>query len=319
MQIKNCCMRTILLSIACLVIGIAGTFAYSHYLGEGKQLAELENQLSLANSGLAKATQDAQKEKSEVDATSAQIQQLTATKVDLQHQLDAAKTAPVDASAPVVANPMAAMMKTVMDQQDKQKLQLLEARLHLTPDQIAAVKAAMDSERGLTEDSALKMFSGGKITPPDMEKFKGLKSVDATLDEVLTPDQKTAYTQMKAEEKNSSAELIASSEMNHVAPLLQLNDAQKDQVSNALYQVQLQVQDPGWIKKNVLTNSSDPLAILDAQEKAKEDALSKILTPAQVATYHQEQQSQLDMEKAMTQKFMPSVPATTPAAPVANP
>ena len=57
------------------------------------------------------------------------------------------------------------------------------------------------------------------------------------------------------------------------------------------------------MKKNV--NPSDPTAIFDAQAKAKEDALSKILTPEQLAAYHQQAQSQLDMQKAMMQKFMP--------------
>jgi hypothetical protein len=125
---------------------------------------------------------------------------------------------------------------------------------------------------------------------------------------------------MKTEEKNSTAETSATFEMNQVAPLLQLSDTQKDQVANALYQVQLNSQDPAWIKQNVTTSASNPLSILDAQAKAKEDALSKILTPEQLAAYHQQAQSQLDLQKAMMQKFMPATaaaPAPAPAPPAA--
>ena len=57
--------------------------------------------------------------------------------------------------------------------------------------------------------------------------------------------------------------------------------------------------------------------MLDARAKAKEDALAKILTPEQLATYHQQAQSQLDVQKAMMQKFMPAT--ATAAAPAAAP
>ena len=103
--------------------------------------------------------------------------------------------------------------------------------------------------------------------------------------------------------------------MNQMAPLLQLSDTQKDQVGSALMQVQLDTQNPDWIKNNVATSSTNPLAILDAQAKAKENALSKILTPDQLATYHQQAQSQLDAQKAMMQKFMPPTPSAPANAP----
>jgi hypothetical protein len=54
---------------------------------------------------------------------------------------------------------------------------------------------------------------------------------------------------------------------------------------------------------------------LDAQEKAKEDALASILTPDQMTAYKQQQQSQLDMQKAMMKKFMPAAPTPSPSSP----
>ena len=97
--------------------------------------------------------------------------------------------------------------------------------------------------------------------------------------------------------------------------MLQLTDAQKDQAYSALAQVQLETQDPTWIKNNANISPGNPTAMLDAQAKAREDALAKILTPDQLATYHQQAQSQLDMQKAMVQKFMPPGAGAVSVAP----
>ena len=304
-------MRSLLLALSCLAVGVLGALGYSHYLGEGKQLVELQADLSDAKTNLAKVTQDSQQARSETQAMSAQIQQLTSTKEDLKKQLDDLKSASPGAVAPAAANPlagMAGMMKVGMAQHYQEQLTLLKSRLHLTPDQEAAVKAAMDEEGKRAEEMASKMFSGGKIDPQTMADLKSQKSVDQTLNDILTPDQKTAYQQMKTDQKNDAAETAASVQMNQIAPLLQLNDSQKDQVESALYQVQLDTQDPNWIKSNVTSSPTNPLAMLDAQAKAKEDALSKILTPDQLAAYHQQAQSQLATQKAMMQKFMPPPP-----------
>jgi len=271
-------MKSLLLALACLAIGGLGALGYSHYLGEGKQLAELQDELNTANANLAKATQDSQQARSEADSMSSQIQQLISTKDDLKKQVDELKSASAAAAAPPAPSPLAGMsgvMKTAVANQYETKLLLLKSRLHLTPEQEAAVKAAMDEEEKRAVEMASKMFSGDKMDPQAMAAdLKNVKSVDQTLNDILTPDQKTAYQQMQTDQKNSNAEMTATIEMNQVAPLLQLNDSQKDQVYSALAQVQVDSQDPGWIKNNVPNMSTDPAAILDAEAKAKEDALS---------------------------------------------
>ena len=313
-------MRSLLLcTVAGLAIGAIGALGYSHFLGEGKQLVDLQAELSKESASLAKVTQKSQQAKTETDAMSAQIQQLTATKEDLKKQLDEVKSASAAAPASPAANPMTDLVKAQMARQYETKLLLLKSRLHLTPEQEAAVKAAMDQEEKRTEESASKMFSGGKIDPQTMAaEFKDVKTVDQTLNDILTPeqktayqqmqaDQKTAYQQLKTDQKNSATETMATNEMNQISPLLQLSDSQKDQVYTALYQVQQNAQDPNWIKNNMTASPgspANPSAFLDAQAKAKEDALAKILTPDQLATYHQQAQSQLDMQKSMMQKLM---------------
>jgi hypothetical protein len=308
-------MRSLLLALSCLAVGILGALGYSHYLGEGSQLAELQDELSTANTKLAKVTQDSQQAKSETDAMSAQIQQLTSTKDDLTHQVEELKSASPSTPASPLANRTAGIVKAQMTRMNETKLLLLKSRLHLTPDQEAAVKAAMDAEEKHIEEMASKMLSGGKIDPQDMAGLKNFKTVDQTINDILTPEQKTAYQQVKTDQNNSNAEMGASVEMSQMVPLLQLSDSQKDQVYNALAQAQVDAQDPTWVKNNVTTSSTNPLAVLDAELKAKEDALSKILTPDQLATYQQQAQSQLDMQKAMMQKFMPPAAGAPVAAP----
>ena len=313
-------MRNLLLGLVVgLALGGSGVFAYTHFLGEGQQLVQAQSQIASTKASLTQATQDSQQLKDENTSLSSQVQQLTTRNDQLKHQIEQSPASDAATASPATpaATPMAGIMKAAIAQQNQQKLLLLESRLHLTPEQDAAVKAAMDEESKRTEEMTAKMFAGGKVDP---QSLTGFKSVDQALDDILTPDQKTTYAQMKTEEKSGAAETMASSEMNQVAPLLQLSDAQKDQVYSALYQVQVNSTDPNWVKNNLPT-STDPTAILTAQAKAKEDALSKILTPDQMTTYHQQLQSQLEMQKTMMQKFMPQTSGATGSAPapVSNP
>jgi len=317
-------MKSALLAVGCLLAGALVSFGYSHYLGEGKQLADLQLEVSDKAMALATAQKETQAAKSETDVMSAQIQQLTATKQDLQHQVDdlkSAAAAPVAPAMPALPGfnsaSMAGIVKAQIANRNKEKFDRLVARLHLTDEQQATLKEAMDAEDKRTEEMTAKMFAGGKIDPTAVAaEMKGTKSVDQTLNDILTPDQKTTYTQMKSDEKTNNAEAMASLEMNQMATSLNLTDTQKDQVGSALYQNQLNMQDPAWMKANMPTaNPADPTAIIDAQAKAKEDALAKVLTPDQLATYHQQAQSQLAMQKSIMQKFMPAAAASPAPAP----
>jgi hypothetical protein len=308
-------MRSTIVGLICLVVGLLGALGYSHYFGEGRELAELRSEVAKLQAELAKSNSDSKQAHSENEALAAQVVQLDNTKDDLKKKLAAAQSAGAPAPA-APANPfatpaMVGMMKARFAQQREQRLAMLKARLHLTPEQEAEVKAAMDEEGKLADDMAAKFMAGEKVDMKAAGDLRNMKSVDQALDTVLTPDQKTAYQQMKTDEKNSAAEMSASVEMNQVSPMLGLNDTQKDQVESALYQVQLQPPDPGA--------ASNPVAVAEAREKAKEDALAKILTPDQLATYRQQAQSQLQMQQAMMQRFMPQAAGNAPAPAPATP
>lgn len=301
-------MRGAILAIVGMALGALAALGYSHYFGEGKQLVDLQSQLAKSQSDLASAQETSKLAKKENDALADQVQQLITTKNQLQKQVSAgAHSTGITIPMPPGFNrtDMAGMVKAQMNQTNETKLRALEMRLHLTPEQVARIKAVMDAESERTAGMSAKLLAGQKIDYQSLMKdARNFQSTDQVLQEILTPEQKTAYQQMQSDERTSSAESMASMQMNQVAPLLNLSENQKDQVESALYQVQMNSEDPKWIQKNTST-PGDPTVLMDAEEKAKEDALAPILTPDQMAAYKQQTESQLNMQKSMMQKFMP--------------
>jgi len=278
-------MRNTLLGIiAGLAIGTAGALAYSHYLGDGKLLADLRAQLDAANAGLAKAAEEKKQMAKETSSISDQVDHLLAANDDLKHQLDKSSAT---AAAPTV-NPMtlAGMMAGMMRGgiQGQQRMFLLQTRLHLTPDQAAKIKAAMDADNQARRGVMQQMFrNNGKVDP---QAAAAANTLDQTLASVLTPDQQAAYQQVQADEKASRADTSATVQVNQMAPLLQLSDSQKDQVISALYQVQIAAPDPSSLLAN-----PNAASVITAQAQATQDALAKILTPDQMTLYQQQAQT----------------------------
>jgi Spy/CpxP family protein refolding chaperone len=283
-------MRNILLgTLAGLAIGTVSALAYSHYLGDGKLLADLQAQLDTANANLAKAAQDKKLLTNETSGVSDQIDHLVASNEELKRQLDDAKNAPATTVAAPPINP--AMLASVMmgmmrggGFQSQQRMFLLQSRLKLTPDQAAKIKAAMDADAKQRQDIGRQLFrNGGKIDP---QAAANANTLDQTLASVLTPQQQTQYQQVQADEKASRADTAATTQVNQMAPLLQLNDSQKDQVAGALYQIQIAAPDP----TSLMTNPN-AASVIASQAQATQDALAKVLTPDQLALYQQQGQS----------------------------
>jgi len=280
--------NTILGAIAGLALGTISALAYSHYLGDGQLLADLQAQLDAANADLAKAKADKQQLAKEASSISDQVNQLQAANEDLKHQADKPST-PADPAAAPAINPMtlANMMRSMFRGggfQSQQRMFLLQNRLHLTPDQAAKVKAAMDADAQARRTVMQQAFrNNGTVDPA---AAAAANTLDQTLTTVLTPEQQTAYQQVQADEKTSQADTMATTQVNQIVPLLQLSDSQKDQVFSALYQVQMGAPDP----TSLMTNPN-AASVIAAQAQATQAALAKVLTPDQMALYQQEGQS----------------------------
>src|SRR5258708_38191223 len=92
-------------AVAGLFLGTVGGLAYSHYLGDGSLLTDLQSQLDAANASLAKLKDDKQQLSKETSGVSDQVDQLEASNADLRKQLDELKSAPPATNAPPI-NPM---------------------------------------------------------------------------------------------------------------------------------------------------------------------------------------------------------------------
>jgi hypothetical protein len=282
--------KAILGVVAGLIFGTAGALAYSHYLGDGKLLSDLQAQLDAANAQLAKASQDKQSLATETSSVSDQIDQLQNSNAALRKQLDDLKTnAPeaTTAQAPAV-NPMMlmGMMRGMMRGgiQGQQRMLLLQSRLHLTPDQATAIKAAMDADNKARRDLMQQMFrNNGKVDP---QAAANANSLDRVLATTLTPDQQLAYKQVQSDEQASRADTMATMQVDQMMPLLQLTDAQKDQVYNSIYQAQLTSPDP-----TSLLGNPNAASVVMAQAKATQDAMTKVLTPDQMTLFQQQAQA----------------------------
>jgi hypothetical protein len=279
--------NAILGTIVGLAVGTVGALAYTHYLGDGKLLSDLQSQLDAANAKLANLSQAKDQLQRENTGISSQVDQLIDTNATLKKQLDGAKTEPTETVASQV-NPMAligtirGMMRAGM--QGQARMLLLQTRLHLTPDQSAKIKAAMDADGKARRELMQQMFrNNGKIDPAAAAQANTL---DQTLATVLTPEQQAAYKQVQSDEQASRADTAATVQVDQMMPLLQLSDSQKDQVYNAIYQSQMTAPDP-----MTLISNPNAVSIVTSQAQATQTALAKVLTPDQMALYQQQGQA----------------------------
>jgi Spy/CpxP family protein refolding chaperone len=304
MAMKNAILGT----IAGLLVGTLGALAYSHYLGEGSQLSELQAKLDDANNDLANL-KAAHIKVARSSSPTEQADALAEENADLRKQLEEAKssTATVAAPPPTVEpniSTLAGLMMGMMRGgggpfQAQQRLFTMQARLKLTPDQAAKIKAAMDADNQARREMMRQRFGGGRGGPggggPNGGGNNGgaatanatpaTDNLPKTLASVLTYQQQADYQKLQADEKAAQAETSATSQVNGVMPLLQLSDSQKEAAMQALYQVQLNAPDPMSLMGN-----PNPMAAIGQQAQATQAVLAKVLTADQMTLYQQQAQ-----------------------------
>jgi hypothetical protein len=287
-------MRNVLLgTVGGLILGTLGALAYSHYLGDGSLAEYLQSQLDAANAKLAKSEADrkflAEQNKGESD----QLNQLVASNDELKKHVASPGDAPSAPAAPTATpslfdpNLIRGIMGAMRGggfRSPEQRMFLLQARLKLSPDQLAKIKAAMDADEQARRDAFRQARENG--TPPDPQALAAANTLDKTLASTLTEYQQTQYQQLQADEKAARAETSATAQIDNLMPLLQLSDDQKEKAMNALYQQQLSAPDPA----SLLANPTTAVSTLATQGQTMQAALQKVLTPDQYALYQQQQQ-----------------------------
>ena len=111
---------------------------------------------------------------------------------------------------------------------------------------------------------------------------------DEQIQALLTPDQKAAWPDYKQEVAAKDARWLASTEMTSLQSELNLTSEQADQAFAALYQVHFDRR-TGKARSGAKNELEDFMWQLDQRTKA----LEPILTPAQLESLHQFQDSQV--------------------------
>ena len=284
-------MRNILLgAVAGLLLGTVGALAYSHYLGDGSLLADLQARLDAANAALAKTEQTRKVLASESTSLTAQVDQLQKSNEELKQTASAAP-APTAAPPPPTGGDLGALAGVMRNmfrnggfQTPQQRMLLFKTRLHLTSEQTTAIQSAMDADEKARRDLMRQAFqNGGRVDPAAAAKANTLETTLAT---VLNPEQQRSYAQLQTDEKTARADSMATSQIDSMMPLLQLSDSQKDQVYSALYQAQMGAPDPSGLMLN-----PNPMGALTSQAQATSAALAKVLSADQMTLYQQQNQA----------------------------
>lgn len=189
----------------------------------------------------------------------------------------------------LLSGPMGEMMKSVMEQQFMGQMARLKEKLNLTPEQAQAIQEILKRQAELSSTAVQKVFSG-KLGKDDMAKLGADGgNPKEQIKAVLTPEQQTAYEEYQAEESSNNARLAANAEMLQMQNALGLNQEQQDKVFSILYEQSLkQMKGEG----NALSGK-DPAALMQAGLDQKLQAMQGILTPTQLDSYRQQQETQL--------------------------
>jgi len=121
---------------------------------------------------------------------------------------------------------------------------------------------------------------------------------------LLTPEQAKAYEEYQQEEKVSNARLAANAELLQMQGALGLSQEQQDRVFSALYDFTLDTLN-GKIEDSI-PKDGDPAAAVSRHLDRKVRALEGVLTPEQMGSYRNLQESQAKMIQDMLPKAAPT-------------
>ena len=174
------------------------------------------------------------------------------------------------------------MMTGGLRQRLEGRLATLKLRLNLTEPQEQQLRGLIDRKLATAGDITARMIQG-KGAPADQQALGALYAEAQTeMQQVLTPEQWTAYQQYTTEERQSNAERMADGELSRLQRDMQLTDEQQDQVYSVLYDQtlqQLQEMEAGG------PANGDWAQSFQRRNAARKAALQSVLTPEQMQAY----------------------------------
>ncbi len=193
---------------------------------------------------------------------------------------------------------MADVMNLVMKQQVEGRLSRMNASLNLTPEQEQAAREIL-MRQGRAMSASMQQTFSGKFDKDELARLKKeAGNPDEEIKALLTPEQKSAYTNYQQEDAGYNASLAANNELLQLHTVVGLNSDQQDRAFGALYEVNFN-QATGKSKPPAGDQSATMQWTLD--EKAR--ALEPILTPSQLETYRQQQAIQAKLARDILGKM----------------
>lgn len=194
-------------------------------------------------------------------------------------------------------SPMGEMLKNTMDQTVSSRLSRLTDRLHLTPEQVSAVRDILTRQARAVSAGVQQVFSG-KSSKGELNQSAGAGSnFDEQIKALLTPEQQAGYQSYHQEESTQNARLVANGELLQMQNTLGLSSDQQDQVFGVLYQATL-----NQMNGAAPQTFASPVDQMQWAFDQKAKALESVLTPNQIQSYRQQQDLQLNFIKDMLSK-----------------
>lgn len=276
----------ILVPLFSFILGAALAWGVQAYLNPPSERAALrESAYTLSQTVTSQKETLAKTEQRLAEAAQAKASLQSELAREKEKSAQAAQTSPSATPAPAKEG-FSDMMRAAMDNHLNTRIDSLAIALHLTPEQVARLKQAVQNARNAekpNENSMAKMGSG-------------LGVMNKELEAMLTPEQKKEYEDFKTREKNTQVEMVANMETSQLQNMLNLSKEQSDQVFNKLADLQQ--------NQNFATEgSTDPAQILQKMADGKKEALREILSPEQLKLYEQ----YLAKQTEMALKMMPSM------------
>lgn len=206
-----------------------------------------------------------------------------------------------------------------MDRVQRQdaKILALTTKLNLTPEQAAAVRAALEkgsAERDAIRDAGDERRRAG--TPDsdekrraDMATFAAIETAqEANITAGMSADQLAAYSEYKTEQKQSTVESQANRQLGDLSNKFSLTEEQKEA---AFQYYAAQEQDNGFDPARLAAEGADMRTVFEQRQKQQLEAMKQILTPEQFELFNTQEEQRSTMFREMT----PGGPVGGPGGP----
>ena len=208
-----------------------------------------------------------------------------------------------DGNTNAMAKAMKGMMESALKQQLEGKLAQIHAKVGTTSDQEQAIREILEKQANVSREISQKMMSG-KMTKEEMAgSVRQQGDPEAQIKALLSPEQQTAYTELKVEERRTNARLVANSELLQMQQVVGgIDQAQQDKIFEVLYsQTERTLTGPTPAADGTAGDGAAKPVDMRSLSEQKLAALKGVLTEEQFGRYKELQEQQIKMFEA----FMP--------------